>query len=193
MSSPSYDPRNFEFVARMGRIVVPNQNSKAQEKIPVTFRIPEPPQQELVQDVLLGRNMRAAPFGKPIDASFNLDDFTQDLPRHKCSLDDGDNALRKTMLREMLESRSNINKRRATQMHAQQLVNEALLQNELKASRKREDMLQKIMAKLDEGEKRSAPNLNGAEIFEEGTPPELKECIEEELHRLVPILKETEI
>ncbi|XP_046544594.1 uncharacterized protein LOC124254786 isoform X2 [Haliotis rubra] len=182
MSSPSYDPRNFEFVARMGRIVVPNQNSKAQEKIPVTFRIPEPPQQELVQDVLLGRNMRAAPFGKPIDASFNLDDFTQD-----------DNALRKTMLREMLESRSNINKRRATQMHAQQLVNEALLQNELKASRKREDMLQKIMAKLDEGEKRSAPNLNGAEIFEEGTPPELKECIEEELHRLVPILKETEI
>ncbi|XP_067656059.1 uncharacterized protein [Haliotis asinina] len=191
--SQSYDPRNFEFVARMGRIVIPNQNSKVPETIPVTFRIPEPPQQELVQDVLLGRNMRAAPFGKPIDASFNLDDFTQDLPRHKCSIDDDNDALRKTMLREMLESRSNINKRRATRMHAQQLVNEVLLQNELRESRRREDMLQKIIAKLDDGKKRSAPNLNGAELFEEGSPPELKECIEEELQRLVPILKETEI
>ncbi|XP_046364162.1 uncharacterized protein LOC124140565 isoform X1 [Haliotis rufescens] len=195
MSSKTYDPRKFEFVARMGRIVVPNQNSKTQEPIPVTFRIPEPPQQELVQDVLLGRNMRAAPFGKPIDVSINLDDFIQDLPRHRCSLEDNvhdDGSTRKTMLKEMMESRARIQKKREAQMHAQQLVNEALLQSELRASRKREDMLQNIMTKLDEGENRSGANLNNAEIFEEGTPPELKEYIQEELQRLVPIFKEGE-
>ncbi|XP_071100042.1 uncharacterized protein [Haliotis cracherodii] len=182
MSSKTYDPRKFEFVARMGRIVVPNQNSKTQEPIPVTFRIPEPPQQELVQDVLLGRNMRAAPFGKPIDVSINLDDFIQD--------DDG--STRKMMLKEMMESRTRIQRKREAQMHAQQMVNESLLQSELRASRKREDMLQNIMTKLDEGENRSGPNLNNAEIFEEGTPPELKQYIQEELQRLVPIFKEGE-